>query len=354
MKALVLTAYHRLELLDVPMPRLGPEDVLVQVHCCGICGSDVHGLDGSTGRRRPPVIMGHEAAGVIAQVGSAVEGWSVGERVTFDSTIWCGRCPMCRKGLWNLCNHRRVLGVSCEEYRQDGAFAEYVAVPQHILYRLPERVSFAEAALVEPLAVAMHAVAQIPIQLGDTALVIGAGMVGLLAVQVLRQAGCSRVWAVDVDPHRLELACQLGAEEGFRPDQLDLPKEIQHHTDGRGVDVVLEVVGLPQTVALAVELVRKGGVVSLVGNLSPEVPLALQKVVTRQVRLQGICASCGEYPACLEMIAQGRIRVAPLLSAVAPLEEGPEWFDRLYRREPGLLKVLLRPSESPSRGTTEK
>ncbi|MCS7304597.1 MAG: galactitol-1-phosphate 5-dehydrogenase [Thermoguttaceae bacterium] len=343
MKALVLTAYHRLEVLQVPEPSLGPEEVLVRVDCCGICGSDVHGLDGSTGRRRPPVIMGHEAAGVIAQIGPAVEGWSVGDRVTFDSTIWCGRCPMCRKGFWNLCDRRRVFGVSCEEYRQNGAFAEYVAVPQHILYRLPEGVTFQQAALVEPLAVAMHAASQIPIQLGDTAVIIGTGMVGLLAVQVLRQAGCSRIWAVDLDPGRLELACQLGAQVGFRPDEVDVAKEIRHRTGGRGADVVLEVVGLSQTVGLAVEIVRKGGAVSLVGNVSAEVSLPLQKVVTRQIRLQGVCASCGEYPICLDLIAQGRIRVEPLISVVAPLEEGPEWFGRLYRREPGLLKVLLRP-----------
>ncbi|HOM17569.1 MAG TPA: galactitol-1-phosphate 5-dehydrogenase [Thermoguttaceae bacterium] len=343
MKALVLTAYHRLELLDVPIPPVGPEDVLVRVHCCGICGSDVHGLDGSTGRRRPPVIMGHEAAGVIAQVGSAVVGWTVGDRVTFDSTIWCGRCGPCRAGLWNLCDHRRVLGVSCDEYRQDGAFAEYVTVPQHILYHLPDRVSFEQAALVEPLAVAMHAVGQIPVRVGDTAVVVGTGMVGLLAVQVLRQAGCARIWAVDMDSGRLELACQLGAEEGFRPDRVDVAAEIRRRTHGRGADVVLEVVGIPSTVALAVDTVRKGGYISLVGNVSPQVGLPLQSVVTRQIRLQGICASCGEYPACLEMISGGRIRVEPLMSAVAPLEEGPQWFTRLYQRESGLLKVLLRP-----------
>lgn len=343
MKALVLTAYHRLELLDVPEPELGPEDVLVRVACCGICGSDVHGLDGSTGRRRPPVIMGHEAAGVIAQVGPGVDGWSVGNRITLDSTIWCGRCGPCRAGQMNLCDHRRVLGVSCEEYRQDGALAEYVAVPQHILYRLPEEVSFEQAALIEPLAVAVHAVGQIPVRLADTAVVVGVGMVGLLAVQVLREAGCSRIWAVDLDPGRLDLACQLGAIEGFRSDQVDVVSAIRSRTQDRGADVVLEVVGVASTVALAVQLVRKGGYVGLVGNVAPQVELPLQSVVTRQVRLQGVCASCGEYPACLEMLARGRIRVEPLISGVAPLEEGPLWFSRLYQREPGLLKVLLQP-----------
>ena len=142
MKALVLKQYGHLEYEDVPEPHVGPNDVLIEVRACGICGSDVHGLDGSTGRRIPPVIMGHEAAGVIAEVGSGVSGWRRGDRVTFDSTIYCGECHFCRRGMINLCDNRRVLGVSCDEYRQNGAFAEYVAVPQHILYRLPEGLTF--------------------------------------------------------------------------------------------------------------------------------------------------------------------------------------------------------------------
>src|ERR1041385_916921 len=131
MKALVLEEYNQFAYGEVPAPEPGPEEVLLAVKACGICGSDVHGLDGSTGRRRPPIIMGHEASGVIAQVGSAVSGWSPGDRVTLDSTIYCGQCEFCRRGLINLCDHRRVLGVSCEDYRQAGAFAEFVAVPQH-------------------------------------------------------------------------------------------------------------------------------------------------------------------------------------------------------------------------------
>ncbi|MBN1418271.1 MAG: alcohol dehydrogenase catalytic domain-containing protein, partial [Planctomycetes bacterium] len=137
MRALVLTAYNRLEVLDVPRPGVGAEDVLVAVKACGICGSDVRGMDGSTGRRRPPIVMGHEASGVIAEVGPGVRGWQAGDRVTFDSTISCGACGFCRAGKINLCEARRVLGVSCEDYRQPGAFAEFVAVPERILYRLP-------------------------------------------------------------------------------------------------------------------------------------------------------------------------------------------------------------------------
>src|SRR5438093_8522704 len=157
MKALVLTDYKQFTYQDAPEPEPGPEEVLLSVRACGICGSDVHGMDGSTGRRRPPIIMGHEAAGVISRVGTSVTGWAVGDRVTFDSTIYCGRCGFCRRGEVNLCEHRRVLGVSCEEYRQDGAFAEFVAVSQRILYRVPQGIPFEHAALVEPFSIALHA-----------------------------------------------------------------------------------------------------------------------------------------------------------------------------------------------------
>src|SRR5260221_9889782 len=174
MKALVLKEYKRFSFEDVPKPELGPQEVLVAVKACGICGSDVHGMDGSTGRRRPPIIMGHEASGVITDVGSAVRDWKAGDRVTLDSTIYCGRCDFCRRGEINLCNNRRVLGVSCEDYRQHGAFAEYVVAPQHILYRLPEGLPFEHAALVEPFSIAFHAVRRPRIALNDTVVVVGA------------------------------------------------------------------------------------------------------------------------------------------------------------------------------------
>src|SRR6187200_2438986 len=126
MKALTLTAYKEFTFGEAPAPTPGPDEVLIKVAACGICGSDVHGMDGSTGRRRPPIIMGHEAAGIVAEVGPGANGRAPGERVTFDSTVYCGQCDPCRRGHVNLCDHRRVLGVSCEEYRRDGAFAEYV------------------------------------------------------------------------------------------------------------------------------------------------------------------------------------------------------------------------------------
>jgi len=325
------------------MPQVRDDEVLIAVRACGICGSDVHGMDGSTGRRRPPIIMGHEASGVIAEVGEKVAGWNRGERVTFDSTIYCGTCWYCQRGAINLCDNRRVLGVSCEDYRQHGAFAEFVVVPQRVLYRLPEAVSFERAAMVEAVSVAVHAVERTPVSLGDTAVVMGTGMIGLLVVQALRLAGCGTIIAVDLEAERLKLAQRLGADVGLKADECDVLKEIKHQTAGRGADLAMEVVGTSPTANTALACVRKGGAVTLVGNLKPSIELPLQTVVIRQLTLYGSCASSGEYPACLELMARGAIDVEALISATPPLADGARWFQRLYDREPGLMKVILVP-----------
>ena len=343
MKALMLKEYGDFVFQEVPEPQVREDEVLIKVHSCGICGSDVHGMDGSTGRRRPPIIMGHEASGVIAEVGERVSGWNKGDRVTFDSTIYCGACWFCQRGLINLCDNRRVLGVSCEDYRQHGAFADYVAVPERILYRLPEALSFEHAAMVEAVSVAVHAVERTPVSLGDTAVVVGTGMIGLLVVQALHLAGCGNIVAVDVDEGRLKLARRLGAGLILNADTCDVSKAVKDCTYGRGADIAMEVVGTNPTVGTAIACLRKGGTLTLVGNLKPSVELPLQAVVTRQLTLNGSCASSGEYPACLDLMARGSIDVEALISATPPLSEGATWFKRLYGREQGLMKVILIP-----------
>lgn len=343
MKALVLSGYNRFEIQDFPVPEPAEEEVLIAVKACGICGSDVHGMDGSTGRRQPPIIMGHEAAGVVTATGSRVRGYAPGDRVTIDSTISCGRCYYCRAGRINLCDARRVLGVSCDDYRCHGAFAGHIAVPEHILYRIPDDLSFEHAAMVEPVSVAVHAVGITPVRLDDTAVVVGSGMIGLLVVQALRSAGCGLIIAVDIDTKRLELAGAFGAGLLLDANAQDVPQAVAERTNGRGADLVFEALGTSVTLKTAIQCLRKGGSLTLVGNLSPRVELPLQAVVTREITLRGSCASAGEYPACLNMMQRGQMNVAPLLSAVAPLEEGPAWFKRLYAKEAGLLKVVLRP-----------
>jgi L-iditol 2-dehydrogenase len=332
MRALQLVAPSTLAMVDLPQPSPGPGEVRLRVKACGICGSDLHGMDGSSGRRIPPLVMGHEASGVIDAAGEGVTAWKSGDRVTFDSTVWCGECGYCREGRVNLCDSRQVVGVACAEFRRDGAFAEYVTIPQRILHRLPDSLSFEEAAFAEPVGVALHAVRRAGDVGGSTVLVVGAGLIGLLIVQALKRAGAARVIAVDLDEGRLKLARELGADEAFRGGET--PPLLE-------VDLAMEVVGAAPTVDLALRSVRKGGRVVLVGNLSPSVPLPLQVVVTRELDVLGSCAIAGEYPEALEAIASGSIRVMPLISASVVLEQGASAFEKA--KAPGALKVLVTP-----------
>lgn len=343
MKALTLQAYNEFEWGEVPRPEVGPDEVLVRVKACGICGSDVHGYDGTSGRRIPPIIMGHEASGEIAEVGSAVRDWRPGERVTFDSTVYCGKCDYCRDGLVNLCTHRRVLGVSCGEYRQHGAFAEYVTVPARILFALPDHLTYEQAAFCEPLSIALHAVERVKPHPGDSALVIGAGVIGLLVLQVLKMKGCGPVFVSDLNPARLAIASATGADAVFQATECDVVGEVRHRTGGEGCAVTMECVGFGPAVQTAIDAVRKGGKIGLVGNLAATCDLPLQKVVTRELSLFGSCASSGEYQSAVDALAAGAIQTAPLLSAVAPLADGPAWFDRLHAGRDPLIKVILQP-----------
>jgi L-iditol 2-dehydrogenase len=346
MKALLLSEYKQLDVVEMDKPQPKADELLIHIQACGICGSDVHGYDGSTGRRLPPIVMGHEAAGIIEAIGSAVTDFSVGDRVTFDSTVFCGKCFYCRRGQVNLCDNREVIGVSTPAFRRMGAFAEYVTVPARIAYILPDNMPFAHAALIEAVSVAVHAVALTPISLEDTVVVVGAGMIGLLTMQAALLAGAGKVIVLDIDDTRLDLARSLGATRTLNTQNLDFLSEILQMTQGRGADVALECVGTSATVSFALNSVRKGATVTLVGNVAPVIELGLQSTVTRQIRLQGSCASSGEYPECISLMSRGAIHVEPLISAVAPLSEGPSWFRRLYDREPGLLKVVLKPSGS--------
>lgn len=345
MKALLLTEYKKMQHTDVDEPIVGADDVLIQVEACGICGSDIHGYDGSTGRRIPPLVMGHEAAGTVVECGANVTDMPAGTRVTFDSMVSCGKCHFCRDGHQNLCDNRMVLGVSCGDYRRHGAFAQRISVPRRIVYELPDTLSFEHAALVEAVSVAVHAAAVTPIRLGDTVVVVGAGMIGLLTLQAARAAGATRVIAVDLNDKRLETARRLGATDILRGDQIDVPAAIRELTGGRGADVAFEVVGATPTIKTAIESVRKGGCVTLVGNVAPTIELPLQSVVTREIRLQGTCGCNGEYPQCIDLMNRGVIDVEPLITAKISLADGPKWFERLYAGDPEQMKVVICPNQ---------
>lgn len=347
MKALVHTAPLRLEYLERATPELDSHEVLVRIAAAAICGSDVHGYTGTTGRRIPPIVMGHEASGIVEAVGADVSGWQNGTRVTFDSTVYCNDCSECRQGRINLCARREVLGVSTPDFRRDGAMAEFLVVPHWILHVLPDGLSFEEGALIEPAAVAMHAASITPIAPGDSVVVVGAGAIGLLALQAVRLRGAGHVVVLDVRDERLALARELGADtvlNSQRDDLLEVVRETLLAATGlTSAPVVMEAVGIAPTVKLATELTAAGGQLTLIGNVQPLVEQNLQAIVSRELTIRGSAASAGEYAACMAFLADGRLRVKPLISRIMPLADGQAAFDALRRGDPQLLKIVLDP-----------
>ena len=343
MKALVLEKYNELVFKDVPDPEILSNEVLVKVKACGICGSDVHGLDGSTGRRIPPMIMGHEASGVIVKTGVDVKGWKSGDRVTFDSTVYPLNDWFTLEGMYNLSDNREVLGVSPGTYKRDGAYAEYIAIPQHILYKIPENVTFEQAAMVEAVAVALHSINVSEIKTGDKCVVVGAGMIGIFILKLLKMSGASKIIVIDINPKRLEQAKNAGADHTFLSTDENIDDQIKALTNNRGADISFEAVGKSESVNIAIDLLRKGGKTVLIGNVSPKVDFPLQKVVTSELKVLGSCAIRGEYEVVLDLLETGKISVDDQISAIAPLSEGAIWFNKLYRREEELNKVILVP-----------
>jgi threonine dehydrogenase-like Zn-dependent dehydrogenase len=243
----------------------------------------------------------------------------------------------------NLCQNRKILGVSTPAFRRDGAMAEYVVVPWWITYRLPDAVSFEEAALIEPASVSLHAARITPIDVNDVVVVVGAGQIGLFAIQAVRVKGAGTIIALDMREERLTLARQLGADVTINPGTTNVAAEMRRAVGHPDADAVLEAVGTEASVQLAMDLTKLGGHVTLIGNVTPRVQVNLQDIVSRELTLRGSCAIAGEYRACLDMMAAGRIQAKPLISRIVPLAEGQAAFDALHRGDAGLMKIVLQP-----------
>jgi L-iditol 2-dehydrogenase len=279
----------------------------------------------------------------VEQAGKNVTDLAPGDQVCFDSTVYCNTCSACRQGLFNRCVRRQVLGVSVPEFKRDGALAEFVAVPHWIVARLPEDMSFVHAALLEPASIGTHAANRRPIGNSDTAVVIGAGTIGLFILQAARLRGARRIVACDISDFRLDLARQVGADECINSQSNPLKEAIAELTDGRGADVTFEAVGFAQTFREAIAITKTGGSVVAVGNLAKETEFNLQELVSRELTFTGSYASSGEFRTCIGLIASGQIKVGPLVSEVLPLKDGPSAFKRLLEAKENLLKIVLEP-----------
>jgi L-iditol 2-dehydrogenase len=224
-----------------------------------------------------------------------------------------------------------------------GATAHSPNTSARILYKLPDSLPFERAALIEAVSIAVHAVSRHVPKPDQAVVVVGAGMIGVLIIQVLKDKGCRNIIAVDLDPQKLALAERIGATRTLNPRDGDVPAAVRDMTGGKGADASFEVVGHGDTVLTAIRCLRKGGTVVLVGNLSPKVELPLQEVVSREISVLGSCASNGEIPECIDLLARGVVNVEPIISLKAPLDDAPELFARLYGGDKTLMKVIIQP-----------
>ena len=339
MKSAVLTEPQEFELQDRPRPDPGPDDVLVAIRDVGICGSDVHYYEhGRIGDYvvENPLILGHESAGEIVEVGDDVDGHAVGDRVTLEPGVPCRRCAHCKRGDYHLCESVTFMATP----PHDGAFAEYVAWPADFVYELPDSVSIREGALCEPLSVGIHACRRGDVGTGDAVLVTGAGPIGLLAMEAARAAGATDVLVTDVVPEKLEFARERGADRAIDVSETDLETAVAEHTDGVGVDVVIEASGAEPSIQSTLDAVRRGGTVVLVGLPGEaEVPLDAISIIDNEIDLHGSFRYKNTYDAAVDLLADGVVDVASIVDFESSLDEVDDAFHRAM--EPDVIKGMI-------------
>lgn len=335
MKALVYTAPNHVEVQDISEPVPGTGEVLVEVSASGVCGSDVHGFQGRSRIRVPPLVMGHEFTGRVRALGAEVAGLSIGQRVVIQPVLSCGHCIYCRNGHTNVCPNRRLIGA-----HEPGAFAQYVKVPVRLVYPLPDSLSDIDGSLVEPLANAIHMLDLAPTETYRDVVILGAGTIGLLAIALARFNGARHVIATDVDQQKLGIAARLGADLTLDARREDTTGWILDATGG-GAGLIIDTAGLTATRQQAIAVAAPGATIVLLGLADATSDLSVLDVINREISVRG-SYSCTdrEFRASIELMADPRIDAGSWVETTA-LEEGPQSFERLASHTPGLVKVVF-------------
>lgn len=337
MKAVLIRKPHDLEVVDKDTPSVKPGEALVRVHACGVCGTDIHIYEGTMPWARLPLIPGHELSGVVVEVGEAVQGLKPGDDVAVDPNMTCGTCRYCRRGRRNLCPNLEAIGVTT-----DGGFAEYVVAPATQLYKVPKGLSLEEAAFAEPVSCCVHGFTRLSLQPGDDVLIVGAGPIGLIHLQLAKRCGAGRVIVSDVNEKRLKLASQLGADLTVNPSEERLSERVRLFLDGKGVEAAIDAAGGSTPLDLALSCLEPGGSL-LVFGVAPENDLWRIKpydLYRREFMITGSFINPYEMDRALNLLASGAVKVKPLISHVIRLEA----LERVLRREvPDTLKVLVKP-----------
>jgi NADPH2:quinone reductase len=339
MRAVIIDAPGSIRVDNVPDPTLRPDEVLVRVGACGICGTDLHIIDGDSPLARYPIIPGHELAGEVVAVGSDVaqrngkEGVNitVGSRIAIEPNLYCGHCDFCRTGHENLCLYYAAIGVTT-----NGGIAQYVAVPLKKAYALPDTISLREAALIEPVSCAVHGMHMLNPRSGDTFLIVGAGTMGLLLLQLALRGGASRVVMVDVNTQRLMRAEQLGTTRTYSNIQQALADE------PLGFNCVIDATGVPAVIENAFMAVKRGGKLMIFGVAPPEARISLSpfRVYNDEITVIGSMAVLFSFQAALDLISAGVINTVAMLTTAFPLEDFPKALD-MVRYGKGVKTQIL-------------
>ncbi|MEM2299174.1 MAG: NAD(P)-dependent alcohol dehydrogenase [Thermofilaceae archaeon] len=341
MRAAVLYGPGDLRFEERDRPAPGPGEALVRVKVCGICRSDYHyWKHGRIGEFvvRKPLILGHEASGIVEEVGEGVERLKPGDGVVIEPGVPCGRCFYCRAGRYNLCPHVRFMGTP----PVDGAFVEYVSWPADFLYKMPAGMSFEEGALIEPLSVAVHAVRRARLEPGSSVAIFGVGAIGMVTLEAVRAAGAGRIFVVDVDDWKLDLALRRGAEAAINAVRENPVEAIKRLTGGEGVDYVFEASGAEKASYQSVKVARRGGVVVLVGlYASDEFQYPVLEAIIKEVDIRGVHRYANAFQPAIELVAKGRVKVADLVTHKIPLERLEEGFRIMDEGRERYIKIQV-------------
>lgn len=348
MKALVLHAVGKLSLDRIPKPVIGPGQTLIRIGFCGVCGSDIPRCF-EKGTYHFPCVCGHEFAGTVEAVGEGVIKYQPGDRVTVFPLLWCGKCAPCEQGKYVQCHHYDYFGS-----RRDGAFAEYLAVPERNLLSVPKGVALEEAAMTEPAAVALHALRRVGKSLiGMTLAIFGAGPIGLMVAQWARVMGATRVVIFDLVPEKLDQARHLGFEQVYNSREIDPIRQVESLTGGEGAHVCVEAAGVPPALLAALSATRRDGSLIMLGNPSGEVTLPaklISQAMRREVNLLGTWNSDfsptgndDDWHTVLEAMAAKRLNLLPLVTHRVPLEGAIDALTMMRDRKGFFSKVLVQP-----------
>ena len=345
MKAAVLTEYNKLEWKDIDKPLCKADEVLIRVSFASICGSDEHIFKGEFHpRTSTPMVMGHEFAGTIEEVGAEVKGFSPGEKVAPDPIIWCGKCPACLRGHYPACTSLKLIGVDL-----NGGFAQYISLPPSMLYKVPDQVPDKHAALVELLSIGFHARNRAGVKQGDTIAIWGSGKVGQAILQAVRTLTENKVFLVDILDKRLSRGVSSFEQvTGINATEEDPVERIRKETDGKGVDIAFEAVGHAQEVPGivnpvrgCVQIIRGGGTVCVLGLGNEPSPVVFKELIWKEGRIVTSRVSHGEYKETIEHLSRGTLKPDALITGILPASEAGKGFDMLEEDPENNLKILL-------------